>query len=300
MARVLVERLGVRVDPPHRRREPTVRAHLPDARREAGGAAASTWPSPPTAPPCGAWPATWRRPGCSRVNVSLDSLRARPLHRAHPPRRAPPRARRASTPPSAAGLAPVKLNVVVLQGVNDDEVVELARLRAGPGRPRAVHRVHAARRRRQLGRATRSCRRRRSSPRIGAVFPLEADRAAGPRARPSGSGTSTGGGEIGVIPSGDRAVLRVAATGSASPPTASCAAACFSLDELDLPGLLPRGGGHRRRARRPRSRRACTRAKWAGHAIEPGAVHPARPVDVPDRRVVRPGASGSGASRPTG
>ncbi len=65
--------------------------------------------------------------GLDRVNVSVDSLR---------PGRVRDIARRTvTTPPmdalraaTRAGLAPVKVNVVVMRGINDDEIVDFARL----------------------------------------------------------------------------------------------------------------------------------------------------------------------------
>ena len=70
------------------------------------------------------------------------------------------------------GLAPVKVNAVLVRGVNDDEVVDLASLRARAGRRGALHRVHAAGRRRAVVDLTVSCRRARSSERIDGVYPL--------------------------------------------------------------------------------------------------------------------------------
>lgn len=68
-----------------------------------------------------------RAAGLDRVNMSVDSLR---------PERIPAIARRdlgfdpvqAIDATIAAGLAPVKVNVVVMRGINDDEVEDLARL----------------------------------------------------------------------------------------------------------------------------------------------------------------------------
>lgn len=65
--------------------------------------------------------------GLNRVNISADSLR--PDRIVAIARRnlgfEPVRAARAA---QAAGLSPIKLNVVVMRGVNDDEVVDFARL----------------------------------------------------------------------------------------------------------------------------------------------------------------------------
>lgn len=70
---------------------------------------------------------TLRQAGLDRVNISADSLR---------PERIASIARRslqfepvlAASAAQAAGLGPVKLNVVVLRGVNDDEITDFARL----------------------------------------------------------------------------------------------------------------------------------------------------------------------------
>jgi cyclic pyranopterin phosphate synthase len=68
-----------------------------------------------------------RAAGLDRVNISVDSLR---------PERIRSIARRniafdpvaAATAAEQAGLGPIKLNVVVMRGVNDDELLDLARL----------------------------------------------------------------------------------------------------------------------------------------------------------------------------
>lgn len=62
--------------------------------------------------------------GLSRVNVSLDSLR--PERFAEMTRRdALPRVLEGIAAASAAGLNPLKVNVVMMRGVNDDEVLDL-------------------------------------------------------------------------------------------------------------------------------------------------------------------------------
>ncbi|HWO89032.1 MAG TPA: GTP 3',8-cyclase MoaA [Gemmatimonadales bacterium] len=71
--------------------------------------------------------ADYRAAGIDRVNVSVDSLR---------PERIAKLARRdlgfdpiaALTAAQAAGLMPVKVNMVVMRGINDDEIGEMARL----------------------------------------------------------------------------------------------------------------------------------------------------------------------------
>jgi cyclic pyranopterin phosphate synthase len=70
---------------------------------------------------------TLRECGLDRVNMSVDSLR--PDRIAQIARRKlgfdPIRAALAA---QAAGLDPIKLNVVVMRGINDDEIIDLARL----------------------------------------------------------------------------------------------------------------------------------------------------------------------------
>src|SRR2546428_2189970 len=69
----------------------------------------------------------YRSAGLDRVNISADSLR---------PDRIAAIARRnlgfdpiaAATAAEVAGLNPIKINVVVMRGINDDEIVDLARL----------------------------------------------------------------------------------------------------------------------------------------------------------------------------
>ena len=102
--------------------------------------------------------------GLDRVNVSLDSLVS---HRfAEITRRdALDRVLAGIDAATEAGLAPVKVNVVVVAGTNDDEVVEFAAFAAPHRLRRALHREHAAGRRRSVGRLER--RPRRADPRHG-------------------------------------------------------------------------------------------------------------------------------------
>jgi GTP 3',8-cyclase len=70
---------------------------------------------------------TFRSAGLDRVNISADSLRLDRIRQI---------ARRnvdfdpiaAATAAERAGLAPIKLNVVVMRGINDDEIADFARL----------------------------------------------------------------------------------------------------------------------------------------------------------------------------
>ena len=110
--------------------------------------------------------------GLRRINVSLDSLRPETF-RALTRRDELDRVLAGIDAALDAGLDPVKVNCVVIRGVNDDEVVDLAAFGRDQGRRRALHRVHAARRRRATGRWTRSCPAHEILERIDAVFPLE-------------------------------------------------------------------------------------------------------------------------------
>lgn len=68
-----------------------------------------------------------RDAGLDRVNLSVDSLRPERI-RAIARRALPFTPVEAAEAAQAAGLSPIKLNVVVMRGINDDEVEELARL----------------------------------------------------------------------------------------------------------------------------------------------------------------------------
>ena len=68
-----------------------------------------------------------REAGLDRVNISVDSLRPERI-RAIARRSFPFTPVDAAAAAERAGLAPIKLNVVVMRGINDDEIAELARL----------------------------------------------------------------------------------------------------------------------------------------------------------------------------
>jgi cyclic pyranopterin phosphate synthase len=70
---------------------------------------------------------TYRSAGLDRVNMSVDSLR--PDRIATIARRSIPfDPRAAAAAAEHAGLGPIKLNVVVMRGINDDEIADFARL----------------------------------------------------------------------------------------------------------------------------------------------------------------------------
>ena len=177
--------------------------------------------------------------GLSRVNISCDSLQADRFEEMTR-RNELDKVLAGIDAALAAGLLPLKVNVVVMRGVNDDEVVDFARF----GRERAIDirfiefmpldadgswtpatvvpsaEIVAA---------------------IDAVFPLRRSHPEGDPAPAHVWSYEDGAGTIGVIPSltepfcGDCDRVRITADGQLR----TC---LFSLDETDLRGLL-RGGG---------------------------------------------------------
>jgi cyclic pyranopterin phosphate synthase len=257
LARLLVERHGIR-SIRLTGGEPTVRAHLPvlvgklaaldvDLSLTTNGATLRS-----VAPALAA-------AGLRRVNVSLDSL---------DPQRFAELTRRDELAnvldgidaALAAGLSPVKLNAVVIRGVNHDEVVDLAAY----GRDHGVQvrfiefmplDADGGWRNDQV--VTQA----EILEAISAVFPLEAvQRGSEPAER---FRYLDGKGEVGVIPSVTRPFceqydrLRLTAEGQLR----SC---LFSLDDHDLRGVLRRGGSDDELSS---IIEACVGAKWAGHAI---------------------------------
>jgi cyclic pyranopterin phosphate synthase len=258
VARLLVERHGIR-SIRLTGGEPTVRAHLPvlvgklaalpiDLALTTNGATLRQQA------------AALAEAGLRRVNVSLDTLqrdrfveltRRDELHQVL----------EGIDAALAAGLTPVKLNVVVLAGVNDDEVVDLARY----GRDHGVSvrfieymplDADGSWERSQVVSQADIL------ARIGAVFPLEP---VGRSNEPAGRFRYLDGiGEVGVIPSVtepfcdrcDR--IRLTADGQLR----SC---LFSLEDHDLRGVLRTGGSDDDLSD---VIEACVGAKWAGHAID--------------------------------
>ena len=199
--------------------------------------------------------------GLSRVNISCDSLRAdrfaemtrrNELHKVLD----------GIDAALAAGLLPLKVNVVVMRGVNDDEVVDFARF----GRERGIDIrfiefmpldadgswtpdtvVPSA----EIVVA------------IDAVFPLRRSHPEGDPAPAHVWSYEDGAGTIGVIPSvtepfcGDCDRVRITADGQLR----TC---LFSLDETDLRGLMRAGGTDDDLGSAIASAVA---GKWEGHRI---------------------------------
>jgi len=272
IARVCVERFGIdsiRLTGG----EPTVRAHLPVlvgkiARLRTGGTGepvdvALTTNGATLRSVAG----DLRDAGLRRVNVSLDTLR---------PDRFVELTRRDELDhviegidgAVEAGLGPVKVNVVVMRGVNDDEIVDLAAF----GRDRGVTvrfiewmPLDADQRWRSdavVGQAE-------IVAAIDAVFPIE------PLARGHQPAERfayrDGRGEVGVIPSVTRPFcdtcdrIRLTAEGQLR----SC---LFSVDEVDLRALVRQGASDDELAA---AVAGCVADKWAGHMI--GQVQFIRP-----------------------
>ena len=155
----------------------------------------------------------------------------------------------------------MKVNVVVVRGVNDDEIVDLAAF--GRERGVAVRFIEfmpldagdAWTNEQVVTQAEIVERDRRR-------LPAGAGRSGG-ASRPSGSATSTAGGEVGVIPSVTRPFceqcdrIRLTADGQLR----SC---LFALEDHDLRAILRSGGADDDLAD---AIEACVGAKWAGHAI---------------------------------
>jgi GTP 3',8-cyclase len=268
VARVCVERFGfraIRITGG----EPTVRADLAVlvGKLAALGVDLSLTTNGLTLP---ALAADLRRAGLRRVNISLDTLRP-DRFTALTRRDALPRVLAGIDAALAAGLGPVKVNCVLMRGVNDDEIVDLA----------------------EFGRAAGV------TVRFIEFMPLDADGAWTPETvvtaeevvstvdavHPLRHGDERGTqpaeryryrdgrGEIGVVPSVTRSFcgscdrVRLTAEGMFR----NC---LFALGETDLRAVLRRGGTDDELAG---AIRADVGTKWAGHAIgQVTFVRPAR------------------------
>ena len=193
VARLCVERFGfdgIRLTGG----EPTVRAHLPVLVEKL---AARSGPRRPRPDHQRRHPAAAGRTTCAaaglRPHQHLARLAARPTASSAITRRdALAEVLDGIDAALAAGLHPVKVNVVLMRGVNDDEVGRLRRLRPRRGVDRPLHRVHAPRRRRRLD-AGRGRARRRDPGRHRRRLPARAGRARGHAARRALRATATAG-----------------------------------------------------------------------------------------------------------
>jgi cyclic pyranopterin phosphate synthase len=265
VARLCVERFGfesIRITGG----EPTVRAHLPVLveRLAALGVDLAVTTNGAT---LALLADDLRRAGLGRLNVSCDSLR-RERFLAMTRRDALPQVLDGIAAAQAAGFDDVKVNVVLMRGVNDDEVVDFAAF----GRERGVQVRFIEFMPLDADGAWTLDRVVPSNEVLAAiddVFPIEpVDHGPEPAARYR---YLDGGGEVGVIASVTQPFcascdrVRLTADGALR----SC---LFALDELDLRALL-RGGATDDELAAAVDRVAA--GKWAGHRI--GRVDFVRP-----------------------
>ena len=200
-----------------------------------------------------------RAAGLHRINVSLDSLQP-DRFRALTQRDQLDAVLDGIDAAVAAGFDPVKVNTVVMRGVNDDEVVDLAAF----GRERGVvvrfieWMPLDADQRWDSGAVISQA---EIVATIGSAFPLDPiERGSAPAER---FVYRDGQGEVGVIPSVTRPFcaacdrIRLTADGQLR----SC---LFSVDEVDLRALLRSGASDDDLAA---AIRGCVADKWAGHMI---------------------------------
>lgn len=209
-----------------------------------------------------------RAAGLGRINISCDSLRAdrfQELTR----REGLDRVLAGIEAAIEAGFAPVKLNVVMIRGLNDDEAVDFARF----GREKGVtvrfieYMPLDASGAWGMDKVVPAS---ETLAAIDAVFPLEQVRhSSAPASRYR---YRDGGGEVGVIPSvtkpfcGDCDRIRVTAEGQLR----TC---LFSVVEHDLRSVMRSGGSDDDLAL---AIAAAVGTKWAGHSI--GRVNFVRPA----------------------
>jgi cyclic pyranopterin phosphate synthase len=221
--------------------------------------------------------------GLRRVNVSLDSLR-RETFLALTRRDELDRVLAGIDAALDAGLRPVKVNCVVIRGINDDEVADLAAWARGLGVGMRFIEFMPLDADGQWSR-DRVVPAREILERIDAVFPLEAAPVAGTGSRPQAGHVepaerfvyADGRGDVGVIASVtepfcancDR--IRLTAEGQLR----TC---LFAIDEFDLRAVLRSGstGADLDRALAAEIARAVG-TKWAGHRVgEADFVRPGR------------------------
>jgi cyclic pyranopterin phosphate synthase len=266
VARVCVERFGfdaIRITGG----EPTVRADLPRLVEMLAGLGVdlAMTTNGLTLPLLGEG---LRRAGLRRVNISLDSLRAERF--AQITRRDQLGAVLAGIDAAvAAGFDPVKVNCVLVRGVNDDEIVELATFGRDKGvGVRFIEFMPLDADGGWTGRRVVTAEEVVAA--VDAVYPLEAVEARG--AQPAERYRYRDGrGEIGVIGSVTRGFcsscdrVRLTADGKFR----NC---LFAVRETDLRAILRRGGSDDDLAA---AIEADVGAKWAGHGI--GQVSFVRP-----------------------
>ncbi len=254
--------------------EPTVRSHLPllvGKLARLGVDLALTTNGSTLATTAGDLAAA----GLRRVNVSIDSLR-RDRFAEITKRDVLPQVLAGIDAARAAGLGPVKVNMVVMRGVNDDEIVDMAGFgRAAGVEVRFIEYMPLDAQHAWTGDAVVS--RAEIVARVAAAFPLLDASVAGEEhdaAEPAERFRYADGlGGFGVIASVTEAFcdrcdrVRLTAEGKLR----SC---LFALEETDLRGPLRSGASDDDLAALIE---AAVAAKWAGHAIgQPVFVQPTR------------------------
>ena len=222
-----------------------------------------------------------RRAGLDRVTVSLHSLNAETFGRINGLDLDLARVLEGIRAALAAGLDPVKLNVVVMQGVNDDEVVDLARFGRAHGcvmrfiEYMDVGTVNAWDPEKVVSAE-------QILERIDRVFPLEPLDKARPGDVAHRYRYRDGGGEIGVITSvtqpfcGDCSRVRLSAEGKLY----TC---LFAADGHDLKATLRDGASDeqlRERIRSIWSRRTDRYSEERSAALQKGSFVPAEKVEM--------------------
>jgi len=209
--------------------------------------------------------------GLRRVNISLDTLR-RDTFIELTRRDELERVLAGIDAALDAGLAPVKINCVVIRGVNDDEVVDLAAF--GRAKGVGVRFIEFmpldATNEWSMDQVVPA---REILDRIDAVFPLRSGASHGAHPEPAELfGYADDGGDVGVIASvtepfcGDCDRVRITAEGKFR----TC---LFALGEIDLRAVLRDGGTDDDLAA---AIEAAVGTKWAGHRI--GHVEFVRPA----------------------
>lgn len=199
--------------------------------------------------------------GLRRVNVSLDSLQPERFHRMTR-REGLGRVLDGLAAAAAAGLRPVKVNAVMVKGINDDEAVAFARLaRENDYHVRFIEYMPLD--------AGHEWTREQVTPsaqildRIAAVYPVRPAEETGPEPATRYNFTDGAPGSVGFIASvtepfcGSCNRLRLTADGHLR----TC---LFALDEHDLRGLLRSGAAD---SEIEAVIRTAVAGKWAGHHI---------------------------------
>jgi cyclic pyranopterin phosphate synthase len=213
--------------------------------------------------------------GLRRVNVSCDSLRADRFESIR--RRGDLKTvLHAMDAAEAAGLRPLKVNVVLLRGVNDDEILDFATFARDTGRVVRFIEFMPLDGQGQWDR-TQLVPGQEVFERISRVWPLEANAGENGPAPAERFHFADGRGEIGLISSVTQPFcatcnrLRLTADGAIR----NC---LFSDDELTVRDALRRGDGDERIAL---MLRASVWSKYPGHAInEPDFLRPARSMSM--------------------